>query len=185
MEIYVTTNHLCEIKKEGGLLGLSIYMWLTLLFWDWIPVRIAFFSFCLILLDFLIKARKWDKENAEKERQKQERIDRLRKLKRGQHLYIYNEPWYQEMQEDKGEKETSPPVSSQDSVQDSSESSENTNPKSRKKRKRIFNKFILFYECRCLYNESVKLADEAREEVSADMKSKNKKPKQPKYHRRD
>lgn len=166
-------------------MGFSIYMWITLLFWDWIPVRIVFGVFCLILLDLLIKARKWDKEEAEKERQKQERIDRLRKLKRGQHLYIYNEPWYQEMQKGKGEKETSPPFSSQDSAQDSSESSENNNPKPKKKRKRIFNKLVLFYECRCLYNESIKLVDEVRKEVNADMKSKNKKPKQPKYHRRD
>lgn len=161
-------------------------MWLTILFWEWPPVRVAFFCFCLILLDLWIKVNKWDKEDKEEERRKQEKRERLRKLKRGQHLYIYNEPWYQEMQGIEVEREASPPNSSQDSVDSNvltETEEENFNPK--RKRRRVLNKLVLIYECRCLYKESVKLVVKTRGEVNTDMKGRNKNPKRPKYHKRD
>lgn len=161
-------------------------MWLTILFWDWIPVRIVFGAFCLIMLDLYLKARKWDAEDKKREQDKQERIKRLRKLERGEHLYLDNEPWYLEMQGIKVERETSPPNLSQDSIQNSNPNSSESNvPKPKSKRKCILNKLKFLYECRCLYKESVKIVTEARKGVNADMKSNNKRPKNLKYHRRD
>ena len=49
-------------------MGIPIYVFLTILFWDWIPVRIVAFCFFLIWLDLFFKARKWDKEDKEKEK---------------------------------------------------------------------------------------------------------------------
>lgn len=153
------------------------------MFWDWIPVRIVAFCFFLIWVDLFFKTRKWDKEDKEKEKQEQERIERLRKLKRGKYLYLDNEPWYQEMQGIKVERETSPPNSSQDEIQDSPES-ENIKPK--KKRKRCFNKLRLHYECRCLWRQSETLVKQTRKEVNCEMKSyRGNNPDKPHYHKRD
>ena len=62
-------------------MGIPLYVFLTILFWDFPPVRVVAFCFFLICLDLFIKSWKWDKEDKEKERKKQEEQDRLRKLK--------------------------------------------------------------------------------------------------------
>lgn len=87
-------------------MGIPIYVFLTILFWDWIPVRVVAFCFFLIWLDLFFKARKWDKEDKEKEKKEQEKIVRLRKLKRGEHLYLDDEPWYQDIQSTKEDDES-------------------------------------------------------------------------------
>ena len=62
-------------------MGIPLYVFLTILFWDFPPVRVVAFCFFLIWLDLFNKSWKWDKEDKEKERKKQEEQDRLRKLK--------------------------------------------------------------------------------------------------------
>ena len=62
-------------------MGIPLYVFLTILFWDFPPVRVVAFCFILIWLDLFIKNWKWDKEGKEKESRKQEEQDRLRKLK--------------------------------------------------------------------------------------------------------
>ena len=148
------------------------------MFWDIPPVRVVAFCFFLIWLDLFVKARKWDKEDKEKEKQEQEKIERLRKLKRGKYLYLDNEPWYQELQGIKVERETSPSDSSQDSPEP-----EEQIPK---KRKRIRDKRNFLKECRYLYRESKTLVKQTRKEVNCEMNTyKNKNLDKPKFHRRD
>jgi len=96
-----STWEIKQIISGDGTLGIPLYVFLTVLFWDFPPVRVVAFCFFLIWLDLFIKARKWDKEDKEKEKRKQEEQERLRKLERGEHLYLDGEPWYQDLQSKK------------------------------------------------------------------------------------
>ena len=169
-------------------IGLAIFAVITVLFWQFPPVRVVAFCFFLICLDLYIKGRKWEKEDKEKERQKQEKIERLRKLKRGKYLYLDYEPWYQKLQGIEVEEETSPPDSSQevDSSQDSSEPEEPIPRKQKRKRQRILDKLEFLSECRCLYRQSKTLVKQTRKEVNCEMSAyNNKSPNKPKFHKRD
>ena len=76
-----STREIKQVISGDGTLGIPLYVFLTILFWDFPPVRVVAFCFFLIWLDIFIKSWKWDKEDKEKERKKQEEQDRLRKLK--------------------------------------------------------------------------------------------------------
>lgn len=165
-------------QKGCDFIGIPIYIFLTILLWDIPPVRVVAFCFFLIWLDLFFKTRKWDKEDKEKEKKEQEKIDRLRKLKRGKYLYLDNEPWYQELQGIKVERETSPP--------DSSQYSPEPEEQIPKKRKRIGDKLDFLRECRCLYRQSKTLVKQTRKEVNCEMNTyRDKNPDKPKFHRRD
>ena len=102
----------------------------------------------------------------------------MRKLKRGKYLYLDNEPWYQELQGIKVERETSPP--------DSSQYSPEPEEQIPKKRERIGDKFDFLRECRCLYRQSKTLVKQTRKEVNCEMNTyRDKNPDKPKFHRRD
>lgn len=153
-------------------MAIPIYIFVTLLLWEWEPVRILFCVFWLILLDLWIRCTLVDRANERKEREEKEKRKQLQKLKRGKDLYIYNEPWYQNLSSEvkiEEEKETSPPSSK---------------PKPKKKRKRckLENKIRLRHFCRCIYKQShVMLVFAQTKEVTYKMK----KPIRLKYHRRN
>ena len=143
--------------------------------WEWEPVRILFGVFLLIMLDLWVKCTIWDKEDERKAKEEKEKRERLQKLKRGKDLYIYNEPWYQNLSSEvkiEEERETSSP---------SSKPKKKTKKKKRKRTK-LENKISFYCFCLRVYKQSQNMLDFAqRKEVNYKMK----KPIRPKYHRRN
>lgn len=155
-------------------MAIPLYIFVTLLMWDWEPVRILAGVFLLIMLDLWVKCTLWDKSNERKAKEEKEKRERLQKLKRGEDLYIYNEPWYQNLSSEvkiEEEKETSPPSSKP-----------KKKLKEKRKRTKLENKIQLYRFCRCIYKQSqVMLVFAQGKEVNYKMK----KPIRPKYHRRN
>ena len=124
------------------------------------------------MLDLWVKCTIWDKQNERKAKEEKEKRERLQKLKRGKDLYIYNEPWYQNLSSEvkiEEERETSP-------------LSSKSKPKKKRKRTKLENKMNLYCFCLRIYKQSQAMLDFVqRKEVNYKMK----KPIRPKYHRRN